>query len=459
MISPLAGKVAPKDILINHGDLVGKFYSIKPNASDQSQLVSFGTSGHRGTSINGSFNQPHIQAITQAVCEYRSLQGITGPLFMGMDTHALSMPAQNTTIEILAGNKVKFRIQQDNGFTPTPVISYAILAHNRGQKDGLADGIVITPSHNPPSDGGFKYNPPNGGPADTDATGWIQNRANELLRAGNNGIKTKAYEDAIIPSILHPHDFMMPYINDLGAVVDMAAIARSGIKIMADAMGGAGFAYWNPIAEKYGLNIKTRNAVSDPTFSFMTVDHDGKIRMDCSSPFAMASLVALKDEKGIDIAFGNDTDFDRHGIVTKDGLMNPNHYLAVAIWYLFQNRPQWSPSAGIGKTLVSSSMIDRIAKHLNRNLVEVPVGFKWFVPGLLDGSLGFGGEESAGAAFLRRDGTTWVTEKDGFIMDLLAAEILARTGKSPSEIYRELTGMFGEPIYKRIDAAANGRQK
>ncbi len=422
------------------------------------QLVSFGTSGHRGSSLNGTFNEAHILAITQAICEYRKRQGTDGPLYMGKDTHALSAPAQRSALEVLAANQVQTIIQQNDSYTPTPVISRAILVHNRGRKEYLSDGIVVTPSHNPPEDGGFKYNPPNGGPADTDVTGWIQNRANELLRANNSGVKRIPFETAIKASTTRQEDLVMPYVNDLKNVVDIDAIRAAGLKLGVDPLGGASQPYWEPINDVYGLGITVVNPKIDMTFSFMTVDHDGKIRMDCSSPYAMASLVKLKDQ--YQVAFGNDTDSDRHGIVTPSaGLMNPNHYLAVAIQYLLTHRDQWPPDAVVGKTLVSSSMIDRVVRKLGRKLSEVPVGFKWFAPGLFDGTCAFGGEESAGASFLRRDGTVWTTDKDGIIMDLLAAEITAVTGKDPGLHFQALEKEFGTPYYTRIDAAATPEQK
>jgi phosphoglucomutase len=459
-ISPLAGKPAPKELLVDVARLQKEYFERRPDLEDPNQLVSFGTSGHRGSPLRGTFNEAHILAITQAICEYRHQQGTDGPLYMGKDTHAVSEPAQRTALEVLAANNVETIIQQDDGITPTPVISRAILVYNRGrkQKDHLADGIVITPSHNPPEDGGFKYNPPNGGPADTDVTRWVEDRANELLRAGNAGVKRISYAKAIGSATTHQEDFILPYVRDLKNVVDMDAIRGVHLKLGVDPLGGASLPYWEPINSIYGLDIVITNPVIDPTFSFMTVDHDGKIRMDCSSPYAMARLVGLKDQ--YQVAFGNDTDADRHGIVTPAaGLMNPNHYLAVAIRYLLTHRPQWRDTVAVGKTLVSSSMIDRVVKKLGRKLSEVPVGFKWFVPGLVDGSYCFGGEESAGASFLRLDGTVWTTDKDGPIMDLLAAEITARTGKDPGEHYRELTAEFGIPYYTRIDAPATPEQK
>ncbi|MGA3350100.1 MAG: phosphoglucomutase (alpha-D-glucose-1,6-bisphosphate-dependent) [Candidatus Sulfotelmatobacter sp.] len=457
-ISPLAGKPAPKELLVDVARLQKEYFERHPDLGDPNQLVSFGTSGHRGSPLHGTFNEAHILAITQAICEYRREQGTHGPLYMGKDTHAVSEPAQRTALEVLAANNVETIIQQDDGITPTPVISRAILVYNRGRKQHLADGIVITPSHNPPEDGGFKYNPPNGGPADTDVTRWVEDRANELLRAGNAGVKRIPYEKAIRSASTHQEDFILPYVRDLKNVVDMDAIRGAHLKLGVDPLGGASLPYWEPINSIYGLDIVVTNTKIDPTFSFMTVDHDGKIRMDCSSPYAMARLVGLKDQ--YQVAFGNDTDADRHGIVTPVvGLMNPNHYLAVAIRYLLTHRTQWRDTVAVGKTLVSSSMIDRVVKKLGRKLCEVPVGFKWFVPGLVDGSYCFGGEESAGASFLRLDGTAWTTDKDGPIMDLLAAEITARTGKNPGEHYRELTAEFGTPYYTRIDAPATPEQK
>jgi phosphoglucomutase len=421
-------------------------------------MVSFGTSGHRGSSLRGTFTEAHILAITQAICEYRRQQGTDGPLYMGKDTHAVSAPAQRTALEVLAANNVETIIQENDGVTPTPVISRAILAYNRGRKQHLADGIVVTPSHNPPEDGGFKYNPTNGGPADTDVTRWVEDRANELLRAGNAGVKRIPFDKAMQAATTHQEDFVLPYVRDLKNVVDMDAIRSAKLKLGVDPLGGASRHYWEPINSIYGLDVVVVNPVIDPTFSFMTVDHDGKIRMDCSSPYAMARLVGLKDQ--YDVAFANDPDSDRHGIVTPvSGLMNPNHYLAVAIQYLLTHRAQWRHGVAVGKTLVSSSMIDRVVKKLGRDLREVPVGFKWFVPGLVDGSFCFGGEESAGASYLRLDGTVWSTDKDGLIMDLLAAEITATTGKNPGEHYRALTAEFGSPLYTRIDAPASPEQK
>ena len=457
-VHSLAGKVAPQEILTDIPSLVANYYKREPDVKNGDQLVAFGTSGHRGTSMNGSFNEQHILAICQALCEYRCQKGISGPLFLGKDTHALSEPALISALEVFAAHDVEIRIQQGGGCTPTPVISHAILSHNRGRSEGLADGVVITPSHNPPQDGGFKYNPPHGGPADTDVTNVIQARANELLSQGLDQVKRVTYQKALAASTTQEIDFIAPYVKDLESVVDMAAIASSGLRIGVDPMGGSGIAFWEPIAERYSLNLELVNTRVDPTFSFMRVDKDGKIRMDCSSPFAMGQLIELKDK--YDIAFGNDPDYDRHGIVTRSsGLLNPNHYLAVAIDYLFSNRPEWAKDVGIGKTLVSSSMIDRVAAALGRSLVEVPVGFKWFVDGLYNGSLGFGGEESAGASFLRRNGEVWTTDKDGIIMDLLAAEICAVTGKDPGERYKELEAKFGSPVYERLDAAASKAQK
>ena len=457
-ISPLAGKPAPKDMLVDVARLERKYYERRPDLEDPNQLVSFGTSGHRGSPIHGTFTESHILAITQAICDYRRARGTDGPLFMGKDTHALSSPAQRTALEVLAANNVETVIQQGDAVTPTPVISRAILVYNRCRTEHLADGIVITPSHNPPEDGGFKYNPANGGPADTDVTHWVETRANELLRAGNAEVKRIPLKSAFQASSTHQEDFMLPYVRDLKNVVDVDAIRSAKLKIAVDPLGGAARAYWQFINALYGLDIVVVNPRIDPTFSFMTVDHDGKIRMDCSSPYAMARLVGLKDQ--YQVAFANDPDSDRHGIVTPAaGLMNPNHYLAVAIHYLLTHRPKWRADAAIGKTLVSSGMIDRVVHKLGRELREVPVGFKWFVPGLLDGSCCFGGEESAGASFLRFDGTAWTTDKDGPIMDLLAAEITARTGKDPGQHYRELTNEFGTPYYTRIDAPATPEQK
>ena len=457
-LSPLAGKPAPKELLIDVARLEREYFERKPDVNDPNQLVAFGTSGHRGSSLHGAFNEAHILAITQAICEYRRGQGINGPLYMGKDTHALSGPAQRTALEVLAANSVETIIQENDGVTPTPVISRAILVYNQNRKEHLADGIVITPSHNPPEDGGFKYNPPNGGPADTDVTGWVQDRANDLLRAGNKDVRRVPFDKAIRAATTHQEDFILPYVRDLKNVVDIDAIRGAKLKMAVDPLGGAARPYWEPINSIYGLEVEVVNPTIDPTFSFMTVDHDGKIRMDCSSPYAMARLVGLKDQ--YQVAFANDPDSDRHGIVTPvAGLMNPNHYLAVAIQYLLTHRPQWHQDVVVGKTLVSSSMIDRVVTKLGRKLSEVPVGFKWFVAGLVDGSFCFGGEESAGASFLRRDGTVWTTDKDGPIMDLLAAEITARTGKDPGQHYQELTAEFGNPHYTRIDAPATPEQK
>jgi phosphoglucomutase len=455
---PLAGKPAPREMLVNVPRLVAAYYALSPNVTVATERVAFGTSGHRGTSIAKSFNENHVLAICQAICEYKLAQGYSGPLYLGMDTHALSEPAFITAIEVLAANGINLIIQQGLGYTPTPVISHAILTYNRGRKAGLADGIVITPSHNPPEDGGFKYNPPSAGPADTTTTKTIQDRANEILKDGLRAVKRMPYEQAKRADNVHEYDYVAPYVADLGNIVDMERIASAKLKLGIDPLGGAGVGFWQPIAEKYKLDIEIVNRYVDPTFGFMTVDHDGKIRMDCSSPYAMASLIQLKDK--FDIAFGNDPDTDRHGIVTRSvGLMNPNHYLAVAIWYLFQNRAGWRKDAAIGKTLVSSSMIDRVAANLGRKLSEVPVGFKWFVDGLIDGSFGFGGEESAGASFLRKDGTVWTTDKDGIIMDLLAAEITATTGRDPGEHYRALEKQFGSSLYERTDVPASPEQK
>ncbi|EYF02851.1 phosphoglucomutase (alpha-D-glucose-1,6-bisphosphate-dependent) [Chondromyces apiculatus] len=457
-LHPLAGKTAPSSLLIDPDRLRAQYHDERPDPSIPEQRVSFGTSGHRGSAARRSFNEAHILAIAQATCEYRQVQGVTGLLYLGMDTHALSAPAQRTVLEVLAAHGVEVLVAAEGGYTPTPVISHAILVHNRSRTERLADGIVITPSHNPPEDGGIKYNPPHGGPADTEATRWIEDRANALLAAGLVGVSRVSHAEAIRAPTTHVHDYVTPYVRDLGHVVDMEVIRGAKLSLGADPLGGANVAFWGPIAEVYGLDISVVNATVDPTFGFMPVDHDGKIRMDCSSPHAMAGLVALKDRYSI--AFGNDADSDRHGIVTRSvGLMNPNHYLAVAIAYLFQNRPGWSESAAVGKTLVSSGMIDRVARDLKRPLVEVPVGFKWFVAGLLDGTLGFGGEESAGASFLRRDGTAWTTDKDGIILDLLSAEILARTGRDPGEHYQELVARFGAASYTRIDAPATPAQK
>jgi phosphoglucomutase len=457
-ISPLAGKPAPKEMLVDVADLERQYYERRPNLDEPSQMVRFGTSGHRGSPLRGSFTEAHILAITQAICDYRRSQGTDGPLYMGKDTHALSGPAQRTALEVLAANDVETVIQQNDAVTPTPVISRAILVFNRDRKAHLADGIVVTPSHNPPEDGGFKYNPPNGGPADTDVTEWVENRANELLRKRNSGVKRVALSAAMNALRTHQVDFVMPYVEDLRNVVDIPAIRTAGLKLGVDPLGGAARPYWEPINSVYGLDITVVNPKIDPTFSFMTVDHDGEIRMDCSSPYAMARLVGLKDR--YQVAFANDPDSDRHGIVTPSvGLLNPNHFLAVAIRYLLTHRPQWMAKAAVGKTLVSSSMIDKVVEQLGRRLCEVPVGFKWFAPGLFDGSYCFGGEESAGASFLRFDGTVWTTDKDGPIMDLLAAEITAVTGKDPGQHYLEMAAEFGTPYYTRIDAPATPDQR
>jgi phosphoglucomutase len=455
---PLAGNLAPASMLINVSKLISAYVSEKPDVLVREQRVTFGTSGHRGSAFKQSFNEWHVLAITQAICEYRADQGTSGPLYLGRDTHALSEPACANVLEVLAANGVQVMIDQDGGYTPTPVISHAILIYNRGRTSGLADGIVITPSHNPPEDGGIKYNPPHGGPADTQVTKWIEDRANALIAADLQGVKRMSHDQACCASTTHQHDYLDAYIGDLAQIIDMDVLRSGGLKLGIDPLGGSGVAYWQPIAERYGVNIEIVNPSVDPTFRFMPLDWDGKIRMDCSSPYAMANLIALKDR--FDVAFGNDADNDRHGIVTRStGLMNPNHYLAVSISYLFANRPGWKLEAGIGKTLVSSSLIHRVAVKLGRKLVEVPVGFKWFVNGLLDGSLGFGGEESAGASFLRRDGSVWTTDKDGIILNLLAAEMMAKTGRDPGELYRELTHELGEPVYERIDAAATQEQK
>ena len=457
-LSPLAGRPAPKEMLVDVARLEREYFARRPDLGDPNQLVSFGTSGHRGSPLEGTFTEAHILAITQAICDYRRGQGTDGPLYMGKDTHALSGPAQRTALEVLAANNVHTVIQRDDGVTPTPVISRAILVYNTDRKAHLADGIVITPSHNPPEDGGFKYNPTNGGPADTEVTRAVENRANELLRSNNSGVKRVTFEAAIKASTTHQEDFVLPYVRDLRNVVDVDAIRASGLKLGVDPLGGAARSYWEPINATYGFDITVVNPLVDPTFSFMTVDHDGVIRMDCSSPYAMARLIGLKDH--YQVAFANDPDSDRHGIVTPSaGLMNPNHYLAVAIRYLLTHRPTWPSRAAVGKTLVSSRMIDHVVKDLGHRLLEVPVGFTWFVPGLLDGSCGFGGEESAGASFLRRDGAVWSTDKDGPIMDLLAAEITARTGKDPGQHYAELTAQFGVSYYTRIDAPATPEQK
>ena len=451
MAHPLAGKPAPRELLVDVQLLLRRYFE-KPDPADPQQRVSFGTSGHRGSSLRGSFNEAHIVAITQAICEYRKSQGTTGPLFIGADTHALSGPAQRNALEVLAANEVNVLHAREGEWTPTPVVSHAILVYNRGRSSGLADGIVVTPSHNPPEDGGFKYNPPSGGPADTATTAWIERRANELLTA------QVRRADPAHAATLQTYDFLRGYVADLGNVVDLEAVRGARTRLGADPLGGSSVAYWKAIAEQYGIDLTVVNDRVDPTFSFMPVDHDGKIRMDCSSPYAMANLVALKDR--YDVAFGNDTDSDRHGVVTRgQGLLNPNHYLAASIEYLFRNRPGWGARCAVGKTLVSSSLIDRLARELQRELREVPVGFKWFVEGLLHGSLGFGGEESAGASFLRRDGTVWCTDKDGIIANLLAAEMLARTGKDPGERVQAIMGRLGTPYYTRIDAPATPQEK
>ena len=457
-IHPSAGEVAPRSVLANIPRLVSAYYTHRPDVSEPAQQVVFGTSGHRGSSLKNSFNEAHIIAISQAIHEYRSSQHIDGPLFMGMDTHALSEPALASALEVFAGAGVTVMIADGLEYTPTPVISHAILTYNKSRRQGLADGVVITPSHNPPEDGGFKYNPPHGGPAGDEITRRIADRANEILKSGFDRIKRMPFENARKAATTHAYDYITPFVADLGQVVDMDAISASGLKLGVDPLGGAAVHYWAPIAERYGLSIDIVNPVVDPTFGFMTLDKDGKIRMDCSSPFAMQGLIRLKDK--FDIAFGNDTDVDRHGIVTSSaGLLNPNHYLSVAIWYLFQNRPDWSPAAAVGKTLVSTSIIDRVAAYLGRNLSEVPVGFKWFVDGLMRGEIAFGGEESAGASFLRRDGSVWTTDKDGIIMDLLAGEIMAKTGRDPGELYKSLEEQFGVSVYERIDAPATVKQK
>jgi len=457
-VSPLAGKPAPKEMLVDLARLERDYYHRQPDLTDRAQMVSFGTNGHRGSSMQGSFTEAHILAISQAICDYRLTHGTDGPLYLGKDTHALSTPAQRTALEVLAANSVETIIHRNDGVTPTPVISWLILTYNRDRQQNFADGIVVTPSHNPPEYGGFKYNPPNGGPADTDVTGWVEDRANELLKNGNAGVKRIPYEAAFKAATTHHEDFVTPYVRDLRNVVDMDAIRDARLKLGVDPLGGASILYWDPIASIYQLDLTVVNPMIDPTFSFMTVDHDGKIRMDCSSPYAMARLVGLKDQYRL--AFANDPDADRHGIVTpSSGLMNPNYYLAVAIGYLLTQRPRWRTQSAVGKTVVSSSMIDKVVHKLGRKLSEVPVGFKWFAPGLFDGSVCFGGEESAGGSFLRLDGTVWTTDKDGLIMDLLAAEITARTGKDPGEHYRELTAEFGESYYTRIDAPATPEQK
>jgi len=457
-IHPLAGKPAPDDILIDIAEIEKAYYERGPNVEDPQQLVNFGTSGHRGSPLDATFNEAHVLAITQAICDYRAGQNISGRLFMGKDTHAISGPAQRSALEVLAANGVETVIQREDGFTPTPAISRAILVHNRGKKEALADGIVVTPSHNPPADGGFKYNPPGGGPADTDVTDWIQERANALLRDGNRNVKRLAYDAAIRVATTHQAEMAGPYVDDLAKVIDMEAIRSAKVRIGVDPLGGSALGYWQKIAERYRFDMTIVNSRVDPTFNFMTLDHDGKIRMDCSSPYAMAGLVNLKDR--YQVAFGNDADADRHGIVTPSmGLMNPNHYLAVAIHYLLTHRPGWSKDVAVGKTLVSSSLIDRVVERHGRKLYEVPVGFKWFSPGLFDGSICFGGEESAGASFLRSDGTVWTTDKDGIILCLLAAEIIATTRRDPARWYVDLTNKLGRPFYSRTDVPANAAQK
>ncbi|HVN45601.1 MAG TPA: phosphoglucomutase (alpha-D-glucose-1,6-bisphosphate-dependent) [Steroidobacteraceae bacterium] len=452
------GQPAPAELLIDPAALCWRYYARQPDPADPAQRVSFGTSGHRGSAVRGTFNEAHVLAITQAICEYRKSQGVDGPLYIGKDTHALSEPALRSALEVLAANAVETMIDRDGGYTPTPVVSHAILTHNRGRSAHLADGIVITPSHNPPEDGGFKYNPTHGGPADTHVTQWIEARANELLPGAVRGIKRVPYEAARRSSTTHLHDYVGAYVGDLGSVVDLEVLRTAALELGVDPLGGASVGYWGPIAERYGLDLKIVNDAVDPTFRFMPLDWDGRIRMDCSSSYAMSRLIALKDR--FDIAFGNDTDADRHGIVTRSaGLMPPNHYLAAAIAYLFAHRPGWPAAAAVGKTVVSSSLIDRVAAKIGRRLIEVPVGFKWFVAGLQEGSLGFGGEESAGGAFLRRDGSVWSTDKDGLIMDLLAAEIMARSGRDPAELYEELTRELGAPVYQRIDSPATREQK
>ena len=456
-VHPAAGKPAAPASLANIPRLVTAYFANKPDVADSTQRVAFGTSGHRGTSLKNSFNEGHILATSQAICDYRREKGLTGPLFVGIDTHALAEPALVSAIEVFAANGIEIRIDRESGYTPTPVISHAILSYNRGRTSGLADGVVITPSHNPPEDGGYKYNPPHGGPADTDVTGAVEKRANAYLADGLKGVLRMPYERARRSASVHLYDFISPYVADLGNVVDLALIKSAGVNIGIDPLGGAAVHFWHPIIERYGLKATVVNDTVDPTFRFMTADWDGKIRMDCSSPYAMASLIAMRDR--FDVAFANDTDTDRHGIVTPTGLMNPNHYLATAIAYLFTHRPEWGKEAAIGKTVVSSSIIDRVAGKMNRKVVETPVGFKWFVDGLLGGSFGFAGEESAGASFLKRDGTVWTTDKDGIILGLLAAEILAKTGRDPSQLFADLTAELGMPHYERIDVAATAAQK
>jgi phosphoglucomutase len=457
-VNPIAGKPVTPAMLVNVPRLVTAYYEIRPDPSNPAQRVAFGTSGHRGSALEASFNEAHILATSQAICLYRRERGIDGPLFLGMDTHALSEPAFASALEVLAANRVEVMIDRDRGYTPTPVVSHAILNYNRGRKAGLADGIVITPSHNPPADGGFKYNPPHGGPADTETTGWIETQANRLLADELRGVERVPFERAMKAPGTHRHDYINAYVGELGTVVDMAAIAGAKLGLGVDPLGGAGVHYWGAINDRYGIAAEVVNDAVDPTFRFMTADWDGKIRMDCSSPWAMARLIAMRDR--FDVAFANDTDHDRHGIVTRGaGLMNPNHYLAVAISYLFGARGRWRKDAAVGKTVVTSGIIDRVAQKLGRRLVEVPVGFKWFVDGLLDGSIGFGGEESAGASFLRIEGGVWTTDKDGIILDLLAAEIMARRGRDPGELYQEIARELGAPVYERIDVAATPEQK
>ena len=456
-IHPFAGKKARDEDLVNIPRLMAAYYLNRPNVENPDEQVSFGTSGHRGTSLNSSFTESHILAISQAIAEYRVKENISGPLYIGMDTHALSEAALATAIEVLGANGVEVRIEKDHGYTPTPSISHAILTYNKGRTSGLADGIVITPSHNPPTDGGFKYNPTDGGPAGTEITSWVQDRANELLRNNLAGVKRVPYEKAIKLDNVKEYDMLNEYIEDLGNVLDLEAISKSGLHLGVDPLGGSGLFYWDRIADRYKLNIKVVNYRVDPTFSFMCLDKDGKIRMDCSSPYAMAGLIAMKDD--FDIAFGNDPDYDRHGIVCHSGLMNPNHYLSAAINYIYAHRDNWPKQAMVGKTVVSSNMMNRVAEGLGRKVCEVPVGFKWFVPGLFDGSLAFGCEESAGASFLKKDGSVWTTDKDGIIAALLSAEMLAVTGKDPSEHYKALTEKYGAPLYNRVDAPANAKQK
>jgi phosphoglucomutase len=457
-INPLAGKPADPSMLANIPRLVTAYFAGRPDPSVPAQRVSFGTSGHRGSALNHAFNEAHIVAISQALCDHRQSAGLSGPLFVGIDTHALAEPALASALEVFAANNIEVMIDEHDGYSPTPAISHAILSYNRGREQGLADGVVITPSHNPPEDGGFKYNPPNGGPADTDITTGVERAANRYLEDGLRGVKRIPYDRARASSCVHRHDYIGPYVAGLADVVDMEAIRASGVKIGIDPLGGAGVRYWQPIIERYGLAATVVSDAVDPTFRFMTVDWDGKIRMDCSSPYAMARLIAMRDK--FDVAFANDTDADRHGIVTRsNGLMNPNHYLAAAIAYLFENRPHWGHNAAVGKTIVSSAIIDRVANKLGRKLVETPVGFKWFVDGLIGGAFGFAGEESAGASFLRKDGSVWTTDKDGLILGLLAAEMTARTGHDPSQLFEKLTSELGVPCYERIDAPATPAQK